>query len=191
MIYTQEFYYLCVTVLGDKAHETSASWDYTLQGYTPETFWGIELGQEYMQKSRELHRNIRGNLISNHLMTNSKVVRETRLKDRKFRMGSVQTGVGAKFPMFRANCSCLLLYKGKREESEQKRRTTKQNKTRNKERRKTKKRRKQNKNGTIPHKTIYTNPLKNFQMKVRNPPLCWKLWRAAWATRPEVPEKIK
>ena len=35
---SQELFSVCVIVLGNKAYETSASWNYTLLGYTPECF---------------------------------------------------------------------------------------------------------------------------------------------------------
>ena len=64
---SQELFSLCVIVLGNKAHETSASWNYTLLGYTPKAFWGITFGQNYTQRCRELHTELWGtnsNLIS-------------------------------------------------------------------------------------------------------------------------------
>ena len=41
------------------AYETSASWDYTLLGYMPEIFWGMNLGDYFnnsMKKCRLLLR---------------------------------------------------------------------------------------------------------------------------------------
>ena len=49
----RELLSLRVVVLGNKAHETSASWNYTLWGYTPEMYWRNQLSQNRMQKGRE------------------------------------------------------------------------------------------------------------------------------------------
>ena len=65
---SREFLSLCVILLGNKAHETSASWNYTLLGYTPTLFWGLEVSQHYTQTSWPLHNAIFGNLISNHFV---------------------------------------------------------------------------------------------------------------------------
>ena len=45
-------FFLCIVVFGNKAHETSASWNYTFLGYTPNFFGGISLGQEGAQNTR-------------------------------------------------------------------------------------------------------------------------------------------
>ena len=51
---------------GNKAHETSAPWNYTLSGYTPKMFLGMNFGQNYMQKCRESHKTSIGNLVINN-----------------------------------------------------------------------------------------------------------------------------
>ena len=53
--YSQEFhwiFFLHVILLGNKAHETSASRNHTLLDYTLDMFWGITYGQNYPQKAK-------------------------------------------------------------------------------------------------------------------------------------------
>ena len=60
-------------MLGRKAHETSASWNYAFLRYTP-TFvgvGGINVGQNCMQSTRKLHKYMLGHFISNHFVTKS------------------------------------------------------------------------------------------------------------------------
>ena len=41
-------------------HEKLESHNYTLWGYTPETVWGINFGQNHTSQPQQLHKNIWG-----------------------------------------------------------------------------------------------------------------------------------
>ena len=55
---SRDLFSLRAIMLGNKTQETSVSRTYTLLGYTPEIFLGINFGQNYTRKSRELHKII-------------------------------------------------------------------------------------------------------------------------------------
>ena len=57
---SQELFFLCVIVLGNKAHKTS--WNYTFLGCMPNHFWGANFSQTSTQNTRWLHNNTFGNI---------------------------------------------------------------------------------------------------------------------------------
>ena len=65
-----ELFALHIIELGNKAHEISASWNYTLLATRPKCFGELTL-VKITQKKQELHKFFR-NLNSNHLVTKSK-----------------------------------------------------------------------------------------------------------------------